>query len=177
MFVKLSTLGGAFVASVVLLVAAACVEEEAQVVPVQVAGESPEPTGVGEPAVLNLSLGDTAKVGDAQVTANSFRLDAGGEFLKPDPGNIWIIVDVTVVNAGDDAYNLSSLLQTAVRDADGREYDVAFGPDLRGGLDGSITAGDMLRGEVGFEVPDPGTGLQFVFKQAFGAQQARWNLR
>jgi len=184
MFVKLSALGGAIVGSVVLLVAAGCVEEEAQVVPgtpqttpAQVAGESPQPTVVEEPDVLNLRLGDTAKVGDAEVTANSFRMDAGGEFLKPDPGNVWIIVDVTVVNTGDDAYSLSSLLQTGARGADGREYDIAFGPDLMGSLDGSIPAGDMLRGEAGFEVPETASGLQFVFKQALGAQQARWNLR
>jgi hypothetical protein len=130
-----------------------------------------------QPDVLNLNLGDSAKVGDARVTANSYRLDAGGEYLKPDSGNMWVIVDVTVVNTGDDEYNISSLLQTAVRDADGYEYDVAFGPDTKGNLDGSIPAGGTLRGEVGFEVPNPSYGLQFVFKQAFGSQQARWNLK
>ena len=130
-----------------------------------------------EPDVLNLSIGDTAKIGDAQVTVHGFRRSTGGEFLSPDAGNIWVIVDATVLNTGDDAYNTSSLLQTALRDSEGREYSLTIGPtDLQGQLDGSIPPGDILRGETAFEVSEGTTGLQFVFSQALGSQQARWNL-
>lgn len=137
--------------------------------------ETPEEVVI-EPDMLNLAIGDTAKVGDAEVTVHGFRFDSGGEFLAPDPGNIWIVVDATVVNTGDDEYNLSSILNTAVRDADGRLYDIAIGPELQGQLDGTIPPGDKLRGEMAYEVPEGALGLQFVFMQVFGSQQARWNL-
>ena len=137
----------------------------------------PEPTEAPERDDLNLTLGETAKVGDAEVTAHSFRLDSGGEFFAPDPGNVWIVVDATIVNTGDDEYNFSSLLQLVLRDTEGREYDVTFGPDIISQLDGTILAADNLRGEVAFEVPEIAIpGLQFVFKQVFGSGQARWNL-
>lgn len=137
---------------------------------------SEEPEETAEPDVLNLNAGDTAKVGDAEVTVHGARRSTGEEFFSPDAGNVWIIVDVTVRNSGDDAYNLSSLLQTGVRDPEGREYDIAIGPDTQGSLDGTIPAEDLLRGEAAFEVPEAATGLQFVFKQAIGEEQARWNV-
>ncbi|KKL80662.1 hypothetical protein LCGC14_2002570, partial [marine sediment metagenome] len=68
----------------------------------------PEPTEAPEQDNLNLTLGQTANVGDAEVTAHSFRLDSGGEFFAPDAGNVWIVVDATIVNTGDDEYNFSS---------------------------------------------------------------------
>ena len=138
---------------------------------------APEPTSPPEQDDLNLTLGQTANVGDAEVTAHSFRLDSGGEFFAPDAGNVWIVVDATIVNTGDDEYNFSSLLQLAVRDTEAREYDVSLLADVISGLDGTILAGDKLRGEVAFEVPEAALpGLQFVFKQFIGSEQARWNL-
>ena len=162
-----------------LSVAASC-EEEAEVVtratPQAADSEGEGTEEPGAPDVLNLSIGDTAKVGDAEVTVHGFRLDKGDEFFGPDEGNTWLVVDVTVVNTGGDSYALSSVLQTAARDQEGREHGIAFGPDLHGGLDGQIPPGDKLRGEVAFEVPASQAGLQFVFKQAIGSAQARWNL-
>ena len=138
---------------------------------------TPEPTEAPEQDDLNLALGETAKVGDAEVTAHSFRLDSGSEFFAPDAGNVWIVIDATIVNTGDDEYNFSSFLQLALRDTEGREYDETFGPDIISQLDGTILAGDNLRGEVAFEVPEAVMpGLKFVFKQVFGSGQARWNL-
>lgn len=167
------------VALAALSVAASC-EEEAEVVTraTPQATDSEEEV-IEEPDtsdVLNLNVGDTAKIGDAEVTVHGFRLGEGDEFFGPDEGNVWVVVDVTVVNTGDDGYALSSLLQTAARDQESREYGIAFGPDLQGSLDGQIPPGDKLRGEVAFEVPTGQAGLQFVFKQALGSAQARWNL-
>lgn len=177
--------GVAILAVIIVIVVIAVVatqDDEAEVVTTiptaTLAPGQTAPPEAEQPDVLNLNIGDAAKVGDAEVTVHGFRSSTGGEFLSPDPGNVWIIVDATVKNTGDDPYNLSSLLQTAVRDGAGREYDVTIGPtDLQGQLDGTIPPGDILRGETAFEVPADAQGLQFVFSQAFGEQQARWNLQ
>ena len=174
--------GIAIVVVIIVIVAILAVslgDDDAEVVttgPTVTLAPGETPSEDGEPDVLNLTVGDTARIGDAEVTVNSFRTSSGGEFLSPDAGNVWIIVDATVLNAGDDAYNISSLLQTALRDSEGREYSLTIGPDLEGQLDGTIPPGDILRGETAFEVPEGATGLQFVFTQSFGEQQARWNL-
>jgi hypothetical protein len=177
---------GVIAAGVVLLIIVAVVvavsqDDKADVVsgderPVSQATSGGEPA---KPDALNLEVGNTAKVGDAEVTLNSYRLSRGDGTFGPDAGNIYVIVDVTVRNTGDDPYNLSSLLQTALRDPEGREHNltIAIGADTQGQLDGTIPPGDILRGEEAFEVPEGSTGLQFVFSQALGDQQARWNLR
>jgi len=181
-----------FLVCLALLAVAACSEETADVTstanpsPDAAATDGPtdQPTteattteSPAEPDVLNLEIGATADIGDASVTVNSWRLDAGTEFFKPDADKQWVVVDVTVENTGDDEYNISSLLQMAIRDSEGREHrDIAFA-DTSGSLDGTIPAGQTLRGENATEVPAGATGLQFVFKQSFGSEQARWKLR
>lgn len=130
---------------------------------------------VDAPDVLNLEVGQTARVGDAEVTVHGCRLGSS-DLIPADPGFRYVIVDATVTNTGDDAYNISSLLQTSVRDADSREYTVTIGPEQQGQLDGSIQVGESLRGESVFEVPD-GVALQWAFEQSItGTQEARWNI-
>jgi hypothetical protein len=138
---------------------------------------TPEVTEPPEQDNLNLAVGQTAQIGDAQVTVHSWRIDPGSEFLKPDADKQWIVVDATVVNTGDDEYAMSTLLQMSIRDSDGREHGTpALGAETSGSLDGVIPPGQNLRGEVAIEVPATSTGLQFVFGQSFGGEQARWNL-
>lgn len=120
--------------------------------------------------------GTAQQVGDARVTYNSWREDPGGQFLKPAEGSKWIVVDLTVENTGDDEYAMSTILQMQMRDAEGRTYDIAIGPDLRGSLDVVIPVADKVTGEVAFEVPAAASGLKFIFKQSFGTKQAMWSL-
>jgi len=172
----------------------ACSEDEATVVstPTSVTedGATAQPTEVTdtgapevtsteapEPDALNLEVGATADIADARVTLHTWRVDPGQEFFKPAADKQWIVVDVTVENTGDDEYNISSLLQTAIRDSEDREHSDLALADTSGSLDGTIPTGQSLRGERAFEIPAASTGLQFVFKQAFGNEQARWNLR
>ena len=58
------------------------------------------------------------------------RFDTGGTVIHPRDGHVWILVDATVVNTGDNDYALSALVQVAVRDQDAREYRIAAGPAL-----------------------------------------------
>jgi len=131
------------------------------------------------PDVLNLSIGQTAQVGDAQVTVTGFHVSEGSLFAA-DAGNTFLVVDVSVTNTGDDDYDISSLLQTAVRDAN-QDYEATatfFIDEIDASemLDGTILVGGTIAGQVGFEVPATATSLQFVFSQVFGGEEARWNL-
>jgi hypothetical protein len=119
-------------------------------------------------------IGSTQKVGDAEVTVHGVRESAGEQYFKPKTGMKWVIVDVSAKNVGDNAYNLSSLLQAKLRDVDARNYTITVGPQTVGDFDGTIAAGDTLRGEVAFEVPVDAKGLTFVFGQSFGSEQAFW---
>jgi hypothetical protein len=144
--------------------------KKAEVVSTPVAGQAGK-AGQSQP------IGTTQKVGDAEVTVHGVRESRGGEFLKPDPGNKWVIVDVSARNVGSDPYALSSMLQTAVRDSSGRNYNLAIGADTQGSFDGTMPVGGTIRGEVAFEVPVNAPGLVFIFEQAFGTTQAFWTLQ
>ena len=118
----------------------------------------------------------THQVGDARVTPNGWREDPGAQFFKPAEGYKWIVVDLSVENTGDTEYSMSTLLQTQMRDGEGRTYGIAMGPKLQGSLDVVIPVADKVRGEVAFEVPATATGLKFIFKQSFGTKEAIWSL-
>jgi len=40
-------------------------------------------------------------------------------------------------------------------------YDTALVPDLKGNVDGEITPGNSVRGEVAFEIPEDAKDLMF----------------
>jgi hypothetical protein len=150
--------------------------------PTAVAAPTTAPTWTPLPstpaaAAKPTSVDSAQQVGDARVTCNGYRKDSGGQYFGPAEGYKWVVVDLTVENTGDDEYAMSTLLQMQMRDADGRTYNVAFGPDLRGTLDVIIPVADKVRGEVGFEVPTNAVGLKFIFKQAFGSEQATCRLQ
>ena len=140
------------------------------ITPIEVPREPTQPSG---PHIA--VIGTAQKVGDAEVTVHGVRRSTGG-VLGPDPGNVYVIVDVAMRNTGDNAYELSSLLQTALRDGEGRNYDHAIFADTQANFNGTAAVGGLLRGEVGFEIPAASTGLIFIFEQAFGSGQAFWSV-
>jgi hypothetical protein len=146
-------------------------DDKAKVVSGPTADEQHAPSDNG-PQVQ--PIGATQKLGDAEVTVHGVRESSGSDFFQPDPGNKWVIVDVSAKNVGDNPYSLSSLLQCGMRDSSGRNYTITVGPDTTGSFDGTMQVGATIRGEVAFEVPTSATGLTFIFEQALGTGQAFW---
>jgi hypothetical protein len=145
--------------------------DEPKVVSGPTADEQHAPSGGGTQAQ---PIGTTQKLGDAEVTVHGVRGTSGDELFQPDPGNKYVIVDVSAKNVGDNPYNLSSILQCGMRDSSGRNYTITIGPDTTGSFDGTMQVGATIRGEVAFEVPTSATGLTFIFEQALGTGQAFW---
>jgi len=107
--------------------------------------------------------GMTKRMGKVEVTVNSYRFSFGSGFVQPDPGNVFLVIDVSVTNHRRKAIAVSSLLQTFVYDNKGYKYIAAINPDEKGSIDGEVPAGRMMRGEVSYEVPLYATGLEFAF--------------
>lgn len=122
-------------------------------------------------------IGDSAKSGNLIFTVNSARIDEGDEFIKPDEGNIYYIVDVTVENTGDKTETVSSLLMFKLFDSDGYNYTSTIGPDTKGQVDGDLSAGRKLRGELVFEIPKNAKGLELeIYPDVFGNNQIVFEL-
>jgi hypothetical protein len=132
-----------------------------------------EPFAVGVPAELPgeqaqemFAMGDLIEIGDLTLTVNEVTNPPGDDFNKPDEGNIFVVVDVTITNNSSAAENISSLMQMSLKDDTGQGYDL----DLTASMasdgktpDGEIAPGETIRGQVGYEVPEDATGLVFVF--------------
>ncbi len=141
--------------------------EEADSIPVE------EPIDETEAANETFYLGDTVKMGDLIFTLNSIRWDQGSEFMKPDPGEKWIVFDCTIENAGDSATNISSLAMFSLYDEEHYSCSMTIFADTKGSLDGELGAGRKMRGEIAFDVEEGQSKWEFIFKpEMFGFGQA-----
>ena len=132
-------------------------------------------TAIPKAAKGPLAFGQSAKIGDLQVTANGARIIPPGQFDAPKDGNQWVAVDFTAQNTASKPYNLSTLLQLSMFDKDSRKYGVTITTEqTNGSLDGTIPANGQVRGEVVFEVPVAGAPYTVQFTQPLGTENGVW---
>ena len=127
--------------------------------PTKIEGETEQPI---------FKIGETVKIGAFEMTVNQVTSPKGDSFNKPSAGNKFLIVDVTLENKGTKAENVSSSLQMWLKDPTGQRYkdDLSAIVASKGKTpDGEIAAGEKIRGQVGFQVPEEITGLVFVFDE------------
>lgn len=112
-------------------------------------------------------VGDQIKLGSSVITVNSVSVSRGGQFSKPQSGNEWVNVNLTIQNTGSSQQYVTTMGQMFVRDADGNSYQVAVTDKMmenpNNSLDGAVIANSKRTGWVGFEVPQGATGLQFQY--------------
>ena len=109
------------------------------------------------------------------LKVNGARVANGGVF---EADGAYLILDCTYENKSKDEAYLSTLINLSVKDADGYKYGAAFGALTKGSLDGALAAGDILRGEVAFDVPD-GAVVEYFCYDPFlvsGYGQAKWKI-
>ncbi|OUM87931.1 MAG: hypothetical protein BAA01_10830 [Bacillus thermozeamaize] len=125
------------------------------------------------PAPQTFAVGEQIKMGDLIFVVNSVRDSEGDQFIKPQQGHVYKMVDVTLENVGNESDVISSLMMFSLSDADGYKYNVTIGPETKGSLDGELQPGRKMRGELTFEVPKDAKGLELLFEpNVFGFGQA-----
>jgi hypothetical protein len=126
-----------------------------------------EPPGSleGEVAPATLGVGETGTIGNIKITFNSFFTPKGSGYIKPDDGYEFLGVDITIENMGNESENVSSLLQMYLKDPLGHVIDVDMFASSAAGTspEGEISAGEKVKGQIGFQVLKGSTGLVFVF--------------
>ncbi len=133
----------------------------------------PEPVSVeppgdlpGEQTQAMFAVGDVIEIGELTLTINEVTNPPGDSFNKPDEGNLFVVVDITIQNQDSEAASVSSMLQMSLKDDTGQVYDLDLMASVAAGgktPDGEIAPGETIRGQVGFQVPVEATGLVFVF--------------
>ncbi|WP_322816434.1 DUF4352 domain-containing protein [Chloroflexus sp.] len=127
--------------------------------------QEPLATIPGERPITVFNVGESVQVGDLVITVNEVTSPPGEDFNQPDDGYRFVLVDVTIENRGARSRFLSSM-QTWIKDAQGYRYtgDITATSLATGGrIDGELPAGQMVRGQIGFEVPADASELRFVF--------------
>ncbi len=158
---------------VVVLSLASCSDETPQKVTETPSETETEVTNT--PEIFN--IGDSVETSESIFTVNAVRTDSGSRYMKPDEGNIYYIVDVTIENKIDESISISSMMMFSLFDSEGYSYDEALGVETKGRVGGEISPGRKLRGEIAYEIPANATGLELqIDPSLFGNGQAIYKL-
>jgi hypothetical protein len=129
------------------------------------AGSSAQPTAAAgrTPASTGERSGMTGLNNTVRFTITDIKHDDGGSaVLKPDDGNEYLLLSVTIENTGDKEEHISTFFAN-IKDSEGNEHDATYGPHVVDPLDGAVAPGATIEGMMGFEVPEDATGLVFVY--------------
>lgn len=124
---------------------------------------------IGEPA----AVGDTIDYHGTAITLNSVRDSEGDEYLKPQAGHTFKVVDITVKNNGQEPLVISSALSFSMTDSNDLNYTVPITDDVKM-LDGTIAPGRELKGEIPYEVKEDVQGLQLSYGDPMKEGRAIW---
>jgi hypothetical protein len=121
-----------------------------------------EPDPVEKPT--EYSIGQNVNFDSGLVfRVESTRSDNGKEYFEPDEGNEYLYIKVRIENKGEDSYNSSSIMSYSLRDSDGLSYDSAIFAETLGDIDQTVLVGDVILGEVAFEVPKNFSGDLYLY--------------
>jgi hypothetical protein len=127
----------------------------------------------GEMPMTVHQVGEEVAKGTVVLTVHAVSYPEGDMFTQPADGNQFLVVDLTIENKGSSAVDFSSLLQMTLKDPTGQRYIVDLGATSAGDgtpPEGELSAGEKVRGQVGYEVPVDGGPFVFVFDaEVFGA--------
>jgi uncharacterized protein DUF4352 len=125
----------------------------------------------------HFKVGDQVKVGDTYiVTVNSFKTNPGDDVFQPKAGNMFVVVDVSIKNVSSQEQNLSSLLQFDLKDSTGQKYTETIVSNTTP-PDGKLAAGDIVKGQIAYEVPKTQHDFTFSFEaDIVSGGQTLWDL-
>lgn len=137
-------------------------DDSTKVAATEAKSETPAPK-----EVKSYKVGDSVKLGGAVVTVNKIEASTGGQFSKPQEGNVWLNLNITIENTEAKDQYITTMGQMFLRDGDGNSYQVAVTDksleSVNNNLDGTILAKSKRTGWVGFEVKEDVKQLGFQY--------------
>ena len=109
---------------------------------------------------------DTVRISDLTVQVLDVDFPSGREVFKPQRGSRFVIVDVRVENTGERTREITSGLQMDPKDTTGQKSNLHLGAQTladAGLPDDEHQRGGMVRGKIGFQIPENVPELTFVF--------------
>lgn len=119
----------------------------------------------GEPIY---EVGDIISINNTILVVLGWDQPLGGDLNPPDEGKKYLVVDLMLANQGDRSFNSSPVFQMTLKSPSGKKYNLNPKANLASGSNqpnGEINPGEILRGKVGFHVPEDLTNFTFVYEE------------
>ena len=112
-------------------------------------------------------VGDIISINDTILVVLGWDQPPGGDFNPPDEGKKYLVVDLMIANQGDRSFNSSPVFQMTLKDATGQKYNINGKANIAAESNtpnGEVNPGEVIRGKVGFHVPEEMTNFIFVYE-------------
>jgi len=140
--------------------------------PTKIGGLAPESQGESgnvsqETKSLIYEVGDIISINNTILVVLGWDQPPGGDFNPPDEGKKYLVVDVMLANQSERSFSISPVFQMTLKDSTGQKFNVNGKANIASGSNtpnGEINPGEVLRGKVGFHVPEDMDNFIFVYE-------------
>lgn len=127
--------------------------------------------------VPHFTIGDQVQIGDTwTVTVTDATISSGDSISTPQPGNKYLILDVTQQNRSSQAASIHGAVDWVLNDSMGRPY-LLTATDYGEPPNGDVQAGDAQEGQLVYEVPTLEHTFTLAFAPGGGSVQAIWDIQ
>jgi hypothetical protein len=119
------------------------------------------------PQEVIYEVGDIVSINDAVLVILGWDQPPGGDFNPPDEGKKYLVVDLMIANQGERSFNSSPVFQMTLKDPSGQKYNINGKANIASGSNtpnGEVNPGEVIRGKVGFHVPEDLINFIFVYE-------------
>jgi hypothetical protein len=112
-------------------------------------------------------IGDIIQINDTILVVLGWDQPPGGDLNPPDEGKKYLVVDLMIANQGERSFNSSPVFQMTLKDQTGQKYNINGKANVASGStppNGEVNPGEIIRGKVGFHVPEELTNFIFVYE-------------
>ena len=112
-------------------------------------------------------VGDIIQINDTILVVLGWDQPPGGDLNPPDEGKKYLVVDLIIANQGERSFNSSPVFQMSLKAPSGQKYNLNGKANLASGSNqpnGEVNPGEVIRGKVGFHVPEEQTNFLFVYE-------------
>lgn len=98
-------------------------------------------------------IGDLIEVGDLVIQVNSIRTAEKEEWEMLEEGYIYLFVDISIENTGNQEAYLDTYYNFRLVDKNGRNYKFVWAESAKGHIEGNLGAGRKIAGELSYGIP------------------------
>lgn len=118
--------------------------------------------------------GTTSVSGQVAIRLHRFEITEKGLFVVPKEGTVFVILDVTFENRGQEEITIGSRYMR-LTDAAGTSYSRSLVGASKPSPDSTLAPGKSSRGQIAYEVPKDAQGLKWFIKAGEGVEEVSFS--